>query len=218
MGSHTSDDRRTAAEWFFVSPDSARARRPADVAIGIFGALMVFVTALKSDQIEWAEDFFGQVVGLLPSWMGTAFGVVYGIGFIYALIILVMAVIHIRTRRDLVRDLAIVIGLALLLIVVLTRLVSGEWPVLLPELFNQAETLYPVARVAIVSAVLVVAGPELVLPFRRVGWLMIVLMGLIAVALGYGLPGDAAGGLGVGFLSASVVLVAFGSARGFPGY
>jgi uncharacterized protein (TIRG00374 family) len=216
MGSHTSDDRRTAAEWFFVSPDSARARRPADVAIGIFGALMVFVTALKSDQIEWAEDFFGQVVGLLPSWMGTAFGVVYGIGFIYALIILVMAVIHIRTRRDLVRDLAIVIGLALLLIVVLTRLVSGEWPVLLPELFNQAETLYPVARVAIVSAVLVVASPELVLPFRRVGWLMIVLMGLIAVALGYGLPGDAAGGLGVGFLSASVVLVAFGSARGFP--
>jgi uncharacterized protein (TIRG00374 family) len=186
------------------------------VAIGIFGALLVFVTALKSDQIEWAEDFFGQVVGLLPSWMGTAFGVVYGIGFIYALIILVMAVIHIRTRRDLVRDLAIVIGLALLLIVVLTRLVSGEWPVLLPELFNQAETLYPVARVAIVSAVLVVAGPELVLPFRRVGWLMIVLMGLIAVALGYGLPGDAAGGLGVGFLSASVVLVAFGSARGFP--
>jgi len=216
MGSQITNDKRATAEWFFVSPDGARARRPGDVTIGVFGALLVFVTALKSDQIEWVTEFFDQVVGLLPPWLGTAFGVVYGIGFIYALTILIMAVIHIRTRRDLVRDLAIVVGLALLLIVVLTRLVSGEWPVLLPELFDEVNTLYPVARVAMVSAILIVASPELVRPFRRVGWLMVALMLLIAVALGYGLPGDAAGGLGIGFLSASIVLVTFGSARGFP--
>ena len=216
MGSQTTPDKRTTADWFFVSPDGARARRPSDVAIGVFGALLVFLTALKSDQIEWAEDFFGQLIGLLPSWIATAFGVVYGIGFIYALIIVVMALTQLRTRRDLVRDIVIVIGLTLLIVVLLTRVVSGEWPVLLPELFNQGETLYPVLRVAMVSAILVVASPELVLPFRRVGWLMIVLMVLIAIALGYGLPGDAAGGLGVGLLSASIVLAAFGSARGFP--
>ena len=216
MGSQTTTDKQTTAGWFFVSSDGARARRPSDVAIGVFGALLVFVTALKSDQIEWAEDFFGQLIGLLPSWIATAFGVVYGIGFIYALIIVVMALTQLRTRRDLVRDIVIVIGLTLLIVVLLTRVVSGEWPVLLPELFNQGETLYPVLRVAMVSAILVVASPELVLPFRRVGWLVIVLMVLIAIALGYGLPGDAAGGLGVGLLSASIVLAAFGSARGFP--
>jgi hypothetical protein len=44
----------------------------------------------------------------------------------------------------------------------------------------------------------------------------VVLMFFIALALGYGLPGDALGGLGLGLVSASIVLVAFGSARGFP--
>jgi hypothetical protein len=216
MDSQNSTERRSTVEWFFVSASEARARRPADVAIGVLGALLVFVTALKSDQIEWAEEFFTQLVALLPSWLGTAFIVVYSIGFIYALMIAVMAVILRETRRDLVRDIAIAVGLSLALVFLLTRLVSGAWPVLLPELADQASTLYPVARVAVVSAVLIVSGPELVLPFRRAGWLIVVLMLVIAVALGYGLPGDAAGGLGIGFIAASVVLVGFGSARGFP--
>jgi len=216
MGSQSTKDKRSAAEWFFVSPGGARARRPADVGIGVFGALLVFITALKSDQIEWAEEFFTELVALLPSWLATAFVVVYGIGFIYVLMIAVMAVIQRQIRRDLVRDIAIAVGLSLALVFLLTWLVSGEWPVLLPELSDQAITLFPVARIALVSAVLVVSGPELVLPFRRVGWLIVVLLLVIAVALGYGLPGDAAGGLGVGFLAASVVLVVFGSTRGFP--
>lgn len=201
-------------DWFFVSTDGARARRPADVVIGIFGALVVFVTAVKSDQFAWLEELFGQFVELLPSWLGTAFGVVYGIGLIYALMIVLMAVFEWSTRGALVRDLAVAIGLAALFTVVLTHLVSGAWPAVLPELVDQAAPLYPVARVGMVTAVLVVAGPELVRPFRRVGWLFVVLMFFIAMALGYGLPMDALGGLGVGLVSASVVLVGFGSARG----
>ena len=216
MISQANGEKRSAVGWFFVPADDARARRPADVAIGIFGALLVFVTALKADQIQWFEDLFGRLVELLPSWLGTTFAVVYGIGLIYALIIIVMAVSQFRTRMPLIRDLAITIGLVILPLVLLTRLVSGAWPALLPELFDQTGPLYPVARVALVTAVLVVAGPELVRPFRRVGWLIVVLMFFIALALGYGLPGDALGGLGLGFMSASIVLVAFGSARGFP--
>ncbi len=204
------------AHWFFISSSDARARRPADAAIGVFGALLVFVTALKSDQFQWVEDLFGELVQLLPSWLGTAFAVTYGIGLIYAVIIVVMAVSQRHTRMDLVRDLAIVIGLGIVFVVVLTRLVSGAWPALLPELLDDSKALFPVARLAVVTAVLIVAGPELVRPFRRVGWLIVTLMFFIAIALGYGLPGDALGGLGVGFLSASVVLVVFGSARGFP--
>jgi len=108
------------------------------------------------------------------------------------------------------------IGLVFVLTLLVARLVSGAWPVLLPELFGQAEPLFPVARVALVTAVLLVAGPELVRPFRRAGWLIVLLMFIIAIALGYGLPGDAIGGLGLGLVSATIVLVVFGSARGFP--
>jgi uncharacterized membrane protein YbhN (UPF0104 family)/tRNA A-37 threonylcarbamoyl transferase component Bud32 len=216
MGSQTTDENYKASGRFFISADGARARRPLDVAVGALGALVVFVTALKSDQIEWATDAVGQLVALFPSWLLTTFTVVYGVGLVYALIIIVMAVVRFRTRVDLVRDIAIVMGIALLLVIVLTRLVSGAWPVLLPELSDGVRPLYPVARVALVTAVLMVSGPQLVRPFRRVGWLIVTLMFFIAIALGYGLPGDALGGLGVGFLSASIVLVSFGSVRGFP--
>ena len=209
-------EKRSAVDWFFVPADDARARRPIDVAIGIFGALLVFVTALRADQIQWFDDFFSQLVDLLPSWLGTTFQVVYGIGLIYALLIVVVALSQVRTRLTLIRDLAIVIGLVLLFTVVLSRLVSGAWPVLLPEVFDQAGPLYPVGRVGLVTAVLAVAGPEMVRPFRRLGWLIVVLMFFFALALGYGLPGDALGGLGIGFVSASILLVGFGSARGLP--
>ena len=208
--------RRSAADWFFVPADDARARRPADVAMGIFGALLVLLTALRADQVEWLEDFLGRMVEVFPSWLATTFEVIYGIGLIYALIIIAVAVSQWRPRIVLIRDLASAIGLVVVLTVLLARLVSGAWPVLLPELFGQAEPLFPVARVALVTAVLLVAGPELVRPFRRVGWLIVLFMFFVAIALGYGLPGDALGGLGLGLVSASIVLVAFGSARGFP--
>ena len=216
MGSQTTDENRKAAGRFFISADGARARRPLDVAVGVLGLFMVFITALKSDQIDWATDAVGQLVALFPSWLLTTFTVVYVIGLIYALIIIVMAVVRFRTRKDLVRDIAIVMGLVILLVIVLTRLVSGAWPVLLPELSDGVQPLFPVSRVALVTAVLIVSGPQLLRPFRRVGWLIITLMFFLAIALGYGLPGDALGGLGVGFLSASIVLVSFGSVRGFP--
>ena len=103
MGSQTTDENHKAAGKFFISADGARAPRPSDVAVGALGALVVFVTALKSDQIEWAADTVGQLVALFPSWLLTTFTVVYGVGLIYALIIIVMAVVHFRTRMDLVR-------------------------------------------------------------------------------------------------------------------
>jgi uncharacterized protein (TIRG00374 family) len=138
------------------------------------------------------------------------------VGFVFSLVVLAMAISQWRERPLLIRDLALTAGIALVLILVLARLVSGEWPVFFPELFSLSETRYPVVRVVLVTAVLVVAGPQLVHPLRRVGWLILVLLFFIALALGYGLPADAIGGLGVGLFSASITLVLFGSSRGFP--
>ncbi|MCL1602099.1 MAG: flippase-like domain-containing protein [Actinomycetia bacterium] len=209
-------ERDITPPWFFVPVDDARARRPIDVALAAFGAFLVFVTILEMNQIRWFEDFLGQIVELLPSWLETAFTVTYAAGLVFSLLILAMAASQWSKRPALIRDLAVAGLLAFGLLFVLTRLVSGEWPIFFPELFSLSEPRYPVARVVLVAAVLVVAGPQLVRPLRRVGWLILVLIFFIAIALGYGLPGDAIGGLGVGLLSGSLVLVFFGSARGFP--
>ncbi len=89
MSQLSGGEERSAVDWFFVPADDARARRPADVAIGVFGALLVLTTAIGSEQVGWLEDFIGRLVELLPSWLGTAFAVVYAIGLVYALIIIV---------------------------------------------------------------------------------------------------------------------------------
>ena len=62
MVSEMESTKRSPMDWFFVSTDGTRARRPADIVIGIFGALVVFVTAAKSDQFAWLEELFSQFV------------------------------------------------------------------------------------------------------------------------------------------------------------
>jgi uncharacterized protein (TIRG00374 family) len=204
------------ASWIFVSTDTGRARRPADIGLAVVGALMILTTAFGVQQAQWMEDFASEVVALLPSWILTFFAVFYAIGFIYALLILIMAVSHWKTMAPLVRDLAIAIGVAVVLILGLSYLVAGQFPVVLPEFYSGGSTGYPVVRVAAVTALLVVAGPALVRPMRRMGWAIVVAMSVIALALGYGLLGDTVGGLGIGLMSASIVLGIFGSPRALP--
>jgi len=212
----TKGRRLRATGWFFVPDEGGRARRTADVGWLIFGILLVFVTSIRSDQITWFVDFLGEVIALMPTWLESLFAVIYVVGAIYAIVIVVAAIAARRDHRDLLRDLLLAIALALVLIVVLARIVSGSWPVLAPEFFLGDGRVFPVARIALVVAVLVVAGPYLVLPLRRLTWLIISSLFVVAVALGYGLPVDALGGLGVGLMAGNVVLLIFGSARGFP--
>ena len=205
-----------ATGWFFVPDEGGRARRTADVAWLIFGVLVIFVTSIGSDQTAWFIDFLAEVIALLPSWLESLFAVIYVVGAIYAIVIVVAAIVARREHGDLVRDLLLAIGLALALIFGLAWLVSGSWPVVAPEFFSGDDPAFPVARIALVAAVLVVAGPYLVLPLRRLTWFIIISMFVVAIALGYGFPGDALGGLGIGLVAANTILLIYGSAKGFP--
>jgi len=216
MKNNESTSPNGGTSWLFVSTDTGRARRPADIFLAVVGALMILTTALGVHQLQWMEDFASEVVGLLPSWLATSFAVLYAVGFVYSLVIVIMAIARWSTMASLVRDLAIALGLTVVLILGLSYLVTGEFPIVIPEFYSGGNAGYPVARVAAVTALLVVAGPALVRPMRRVGWAIVIGMGLIALALGYGLLGDTFGGLGIGLMSASIVLGIFGSPRALP--
>jgi uncharacterized protein (TIRG00374 family) len=141
---------------------------------------------------------------------------VYAAGFVYALLIVGMAISQWRSRGRLVRDLAIAVALTSVILIILTRIVSGAWPIVIPELVTANGPLYPVSRVAGVTAILMVGGSQLVRPMRRVGWVIVAVMFIIAMALGYGLPADALGGIGVGLFASGAVLATLGSSRGLP--
>jgi uncharacterized protein (TIRG00374 family) len=182
----------------------------------IFGLLLVFVTSIGSEQTAWFTDFLGEVIALLPSWLESLFSVVYVVGAVYAIVIVVAAIMARRDHGDLLRDLLLAVAFAIVLVFGFAWIVSGSWPILAPEFAGSEGPFFPVVRIALVTAVLVVAGPYLVLPLRRLSWFIILLLFVVAVALGYGFPVDALGGLGIGLVAANTVLLIFGSARGFP--
>ena len=202
--------------WFFVPDEGGRARRTANAIWLGTGILIIFVTSLASAQIDWLVDSIAEIVALLPSWLETTFTVIYGIGFVYAIVIVVAAVIARDVHGDLLRDLLLAIALTLGLVFLLAWLVEGSWPILGPEVWPAEDPVFPVARIAMVTAILGVAGPYLVLPLRRLSWFIILSLFITAVALGYGLPADALGGLGIGLVAANGILLIFGSASGFP--
>ena len=207
---------RNWSDSFFVHVDEARGRRPIDVVTAIAGALLVLVTAINADQISWLQSLIDTFIAQFPAWLNTTFVIVYLVGLLYAITIIVLVVVQGGRRLTLLRDLGIAGLLAFGLTTVLSQLVSNTWPVLLPEILDQVDPIYPVVRVGTVTALLIVAGPHLVRPMRRTGWLMVALLTLAALDLGYGLTTDVLGGIGVGLLSAGLVLVIFGSPRGYP--
>jgi uncharacterized protein (TIRG00374 family) len=122
------------------------------------------------------------------------------------------------TRREALRDLVIVTGAALLIVVLVSFLVNGEWPYILPEidLESSAPPRFPVARVAVVTAGLVVVSPFLTRPLRRLGWVVILLTAVASVGLGYGTPTHIIGSFGIGLFCAGLWLTIAGSPAGTP--
>ncbi len=69
---------------------------------------------------------------------------------------------------------------------------------------------------AVATAMLLVVAPHLTRPMRRLGWGVILVVGVAAVGLGFGLPSSAFGAFGLGAAASGIVLLVFGSPRGFP--
>jgi uncharacterized membrane protein YbhN (UPF0104 family)/membrane-associated phospholipid phosphatase len=75
---------------------------------------------------------------------------------------------------------------------------------------------YPVANVAVITALAFALAPYLVRPLRRVFLLAIALVSFAALYLGAGFPSDVLGGVLLGFAVAALVRVVFGSPGGQP--
>jgi aminoglycoside phosphotransferase len=75
---------------------------------------------------------------------------------------------------------------------------------------------FPEARLAFVVAVLVVAGPELVRPARRLANWLVALAAVGTIALEAASPARALAGVALGLAAGAVVRLAFGSAAGVP--
>jgi uncharacterized membrane protein YbhN (UPF0104 family)/tRNA A-37 threonylcarbamoyl transferase component Bud32 len=127
---------------------------------------------------------------------------------------LVVVAVLFRRRWDLARDVAVAVLIVVGVGMILGGIVESDWfPVKLHAL---ARWGYPELRLALVTAVLVVVGPELVRPVRLFAIWLVPSAALGAVVLGAALPSAALGALALGLGAGALARLAFGTAAGIP--
>jgi uncharacterized protein (TIRG00374 family) len=197
--------------------EDGRVRRPIDVVTAAVGLLLVLWAIVAVDRLpEWAESLT-QLVASSPEWVQALLGIGYLLSLIYALVVTAGLILGGPSRRPALRDLLVVVVGVVALVVVLSWLVNGAWPYVLPEIgLDDPQPRFPVIRVSVVTAILLVAAPYLTRPLRRFGWLAIITTAVASVGLGYATPIHAMGSFGIGLLVAGLLLLAVGTPRGYP--
>jgi uncharacterized membrane protein YbhN (UPF0104 family)/tRNA A-37 threonylcarbamoyl transferase component Bud32 len=212
------DERAVAAErsWqptlLTAAEPGRRNRRTIDAVVLTAGAIVTGLAAVIASSARAQDTDVQQALTTVLGW-AEAF---WRLAFVspLALALAVVAAVLMRRNWLMARDLLAALLLLAGLGMVLGRVVESDWFPLEAHLVSRWG--FPELRFAGVTAVLVVAGPELVQPVRRLATWLVPLGAVGAVALGAALPSDVLGGLALGLSAAALVRFAFGTAAGVP--
>jgi glycosyltransferase 2 family protein len=189
-----------------------RNRRPID---GVFLAVASVVLGLSAVIARSAADHDKAVADALATVLGWA-GPLWRTLFVAVLALAATIALDVLLRRrwDLARDL-LVAGLVLVgVAMLLGGVVASKWVPIEPSLLSKWG--YPEVRLAVATTVLVVVGPELVRPVRLLAIWLVPLAALGAVVFAAALPSAVLGALALGFATAALVRLVFGTAAGVP--
>ncbi len=203
--------------YFAGSPGQPRVRRSSDaVAIGA-GLLLLVWTGLSAGRILAIEQVLVDLAGSFPSWSQNVYQIGYLLGFLMVVSLFVAVILQGRQRLDLLRDLVLAAVVSITAAILLALWLSEAFPSLPAELSgDDPEAAFPIVRVALITASIMVAAPQLSRPVRRLGWGLVALVAISGFGLGFGFPSDALGGVGLGLAVGGSILLIFGSPRGYP--
>ncbi len=198
------------------APDQPRVRRAGDLTNVLGGGLLLLWAVMSRERPGPLNRALAELVDVLPDWSLGPLSVTYSFGFAYSVLVVVLLAGG-RAHRDALRDVVVALVLAATIGVALVRLFDGVWPYVVPEIgITSPERQTPVFRIAITAALLVAASPHMVRPFRRVGWVIVALTVLAGSGLGFGLPSDAVGAVGLGLIAAGTTYLLLGAPSGLP--
>lgn len=199
----------------FVEP-AGLARRPADVITLIIGLAIVWLMGLRFRGVGSSEGQFVLFLQGLPDWTTTAFRWMYFLGALYAAALFLVALVKVRSYPGLLRVMLVALIGAVGADTALLLVVTGEWPRIVPELAGDTVAQYLALRITTTTAVLAVASPYLTRPFRRLGWVVVLVMLISSIGIGVALPSHALAAVGLGLAAAGLANVLFGSPDGYP--
>ena len=196
--------------FFSSARDASRARRPTDAVLLLTGAVFIWLASLARGPSDLSRAI-GEFVAAIPGLFGWFWELSYDGALLWALALVVAAVAG--RRPGLVRDQFLAAGIAL----GLSALVSGDVEATLHSVLDSDGAVdYPGVRLALVVALLSTSAPHLALPIRRVGRWLLVLCALGGIAIGVALPTGVMAGVAIGWVSAALVHLVFGSPGGVP--
>ncbi|HEU0286918.1 MAG TPA: lysylphosphatidylglycerol synthase transmembrane domain-containing protein [Nocardioidaceae bacterium] len=189
-----------------------RNRRTIDALLLAFAALLTTAAAVIARSAPAQDEDIADAIVTILGWAEGFWRVVVVVFLLLGLAIVLDCVV--RRRWDLARDFVVTMLVLAGLGTLLGQAVGPDWFAADDDLWSRWG--FPEYRLAVVTAVAAVIGPELVVGVRRVlFWLLgLAAVGLIAVSAA--LPSDVLGALALGLLSATVVRLIFGSAAGIP--
>jgi len=208
---------RTRARIRFYSspaggPTSRRVTDGLIAAISLLG-LGLLVVAYPPGQFERA---LGRLLVTFPDFLDPVWQFFFDAIAIWALILLVVAVVT-RPRRVGLQAVAACV-VAAVLSIVSTRLAVGHWPDIGQSITGlSGAASFPVARIAEAGAIVLTVGTQLVRGLQRAGrWILAI--GFVGSLLLYpGTPGGSLAAILAAIAAAAGVRLAFGTSLGRPG-
>jgi undecaprenyl-diphosphatase len=209
---------RALREWATRNqPEDVVRRRPTDAVRAVVAAVLLVPLAYHAGHLWLTEQRVIEFFDSIPHGARTLFLILYQLAALWAVGLLVVTVLLLRRWR-LARDLAVAGALAW----VLGRLMayftnrSDLWNALKVTFDLGDVPRFPMVRVTVAVAVVLVASPHLTRPTRVFGKTIVGLLALSGLYLGRGAPTDLLAALVLGWGVAALVQYVFGTPVGRP--
>ncbi|MDH2414573.1 lysylphosphatidylglycerol synthase transmembrane domain-containing protein [Nocardioides sp. CER19] len=207
--------RRPLARWF-VDPDSRRGRRPLDVTATAVGTLVGVLGTRAALDRGPVQDAVVQLADSLPHWGVTLGRAAYALAAVYAVAVVLVAVLSSWRHTPLALTLLVAVPVAAVGSAITSLVLDGRLPGLISEATPGGRWGEPVLPVAALTAGLLVLRAWMVEPLRRYDATLVVLVAVGAWAAGTAEPALVASALGWGLAGAGAGLLVVGSPGGHP--
>jgi uncharacterized membrane protein YbhN (UPF0104 family) len=199
---------------FSSASDAPRSRRPTDLVLLAIALLTVVVLTFPAPGPTSIDSAVTGLVKALPGLFGWFWEIAYDLLLGWTLVLVALALFAPGRKRLLVEEL-LAAGLALGFALLAGRLAGTDWSDSVKAVAaDGAPPIYLAVRLALATAVVVVASPYLARPFRQVGRSVVAIGAAAGIALETSLPIGMAAALAVGTGSAAIVHLLFGSPAG----
>ena len=199
---------------FSSASDAPKARRPTDVILLLLSVLGVVILSFFAPGPTAIDKTLSDLVHELPGLFGWFWEISYDLMIGWALLLLILALFA-RGRKRLFLTELIAGSLALGFAMLAGRVAGTDWSSSLEALSAKGTPpVYLAVRLAIATAVVVMASPYMSRPLRFIGRWVVTVGAVAGIALGVTLPIGMVAGLLIGLGSAAIIHLILGSPAG----